>query len=48
LVEIASGLAATDQVIVNPPDGILDGAPVRVAEPVKPKAADGAKRGLGQ
>ena len=48
LVEIASGLAATDQVIVNPPDGILDGAPVRVAEPVKPKAADGVKRGLGR
>jgi RND family efflux transporter MFP subunit len=32
VVELASGLAPTDRVIVNPPDGIGSGAEVRLAE----------------
>ncbi len=32
-VEILSGLAATDRVILNPPDAIADGMTVQVAEP---------------
>jgi RND family efflux transporter MFP subunit len=36
-VEVLSGLAATDLVIVNPPDSVTDGAEVRIAkQPAKP------------
>jgi RND family efflux transporter MFP subunit len=35
VVEILDGLAATDRVIVNPPDSLLGGAQVRVAAPTK-------------
>jgi len=38
-IEIGSGLGADDRVIQNPPDGIANGAEVRVAA----KAADAAK-----
>jgi hypothetical protein len=30
VVEIATGLAATDRVIDSPPDGLADGDPVRL------------------
>jgi hypothetical protein len=30
-IELASGLAANDRVVVAPPDGIVDGDKVRVA-----------------
>jgi RND family efflux transporter MFP subunit len=39
VVEVASGLAANDRVIENPPDGIGSGAQVRLATPV-PAVAD--------
>jgi RND family efflux transporter MFP subunit len=35
VIEIASGLAATDRVIENPPDGLSDGDTVRVVTPTK-------------
>ena len=38
LIEIGSGLAATDRVIESPPDGIANGAEVRIAA-AAPKAA---------
>ena len=38
IIEIGSGLAATDRVIENPPDGIANGAEVRIAG-AAPKAA---------
>jgi hypothetical protein len=42
-IEVLSGLAADDSVIVNPPDSLIDGAPVRIAPPPKPAAqAQGA------
>ena len=47
-VEIANGLAAADQVIVNPPDGVVDGADVRIATSTKPAAAATGKHGVGQ
>ena len=34
-VEILSGLAATDRVILNPPDAIADGMTVRIVRPVE-------------
>ena len=37
-IELASGLAADDRVIVAPPDGIADGDQVRVAAPA-PRAS---------
>jgi len=37
LIEIGSGLAATDRVIESPPDGIASGAEVRIAA-AAPKA----------
>ena len=38
VVEIATGLAATDRVIDSPPDGLSDGDPVRVVTPAKQAA----------
>ena len=35
-IEVLSGLAADDNVIVNPPDSLTDGATVRIAPPAKP------------
>ena len=39
VVEIASGLEASDRVIESPPDGLANGDPVRVVAPVTPTAA---------
>jgi RND family efflux transporter MFP subunit len=39
LVELGSGIAATDRVIESPPDGIANGAEVRIAAAPKPAAA---------
>jgi RND family efflux transporter MFP subunit len=38
-IEIAYGLSPSDRVIDNPPDGIDNGAAVRIATPVKPALA---------
>ena len=50
IIEIGSGLAANDRVIENPPDGIANGAEVRIAG-AAPKSATGvaekAKNGKG-
>jgi multidrug efflux pump subunit AcrA (membrane-fusion protein) len=32
-IEIATGLAADDRIVVTPPDGLADGMPVRIAKP---------------
>ncbi|HEV7547593.1 MAG TPA: efflux RND transporter periplasmic adaptor subunit, partial [Reyranella sp.] len=32
VVEIATGIAATDRIIDSPPDGLADGDPVRVVD----------------
>ena len=42
-VEIASGIGAQDRVIVNPPDSLIGGQPVRIAEPKKDDKTDSAK-----
>jgi len=42
-IEIGSGLGVDDRVIQNPPDGIADGAEVRIA--ANPKAVDTAAKG---
>jgi RND family efflux transporter MFP subunit len=39
VVEIATGLSATDRVIESPPDGLSDGDPVRVVNPTKTNAS---------
>lgn len=38
VVEIATGIAATDRIIESPPDGLADGDPVRVVNPAKARA----------
>jgi RND family efflux transporter MFP subunit len=38
VVEIATGLEASDRVIESPPDGLSNGDPVRVVTPAKPAA----------
>ena len=43
LVEIGSGLEATDRVIDSPPDGISDGVDVKIAENPKPVPAPARK-----
>jgi RND family efflux transporter MFP subunit len=35
-IEVVSGLAADDSVVVNPPDSLIDGAAVHIAPPPKP------------
>jgi RND family efflux transporter MFP subunit len=42
-IEVLSGIEANDKVVVNPPDSITDGVPVRVAAPEAAKAADKGK-----
>jgi len=39
-VEVVSGLAATDSIILNPSDSLVSGAPVRVAQDPAPKAKE--------
>jgi hypothetical protein len=38
VVEIATGIAATDRIIDSPPDGLSDGDPVRVVDTKKAAA----------
>lgn len=37
-IEVLSGITAEDQVVLNPPDSLSDGAEVRIAPPPKPAA----------
>lgn len=37
-IEVLSGITAEDQVVLNPPDSLSDGAEVRIAPPPKPSA----------
>jgi len=43
-VEVLDGIAATDRVIVNPPDALTDGLKVNVAEPATGPATAGATK----
>jgi RND family efflux transporter MFP subunit len=42
-IEILSGIEPDDSVVVNPPDSIQDGVPVRIAPPPPPKTQDPGK-----
>jgi RND family efflux transporter MFP subunit len=42
-IEVLSGIEANDKIVVNPPDSITDGVPVRIAAPEADKAADKGK-----
>jgi multidrug efflux pump subunit AcrA (membrane-fusion protein) len=42
-VEILAGIDRDDSVVVNPPDSIEDGVPVRIAPPPPPKTQDPGK-----
>ena len=42
-IEILSGLAPNELVVLNPPDSIADGAQVRIAKPAEAPAKDGGK-----
>ncbi len=48
VIEIGSGLAATDRVIENPPDGIANGAEVRIAGSAQKSAANAAGKGKNE
>ena len=37
-IEILEGVGATDRVILNPPDSLVGGTAVRVAEPAAPES----------
>jgi RND family efflux transporter MFP subunit len=41
-IEVLSGLDANDSVVINPPDSITDGVPVRIAAPPPAKPKDKA------
>jgi hypothetical protein len=43
-IEVVSGLTADDDVVVNPPDSLTDGASVRIAPPPKPASQAQAER----
>jgi hypothetical protein len=43
-IEVLSGLAADDNVVVNPPDSLVEGAPVRIAPPPKPASQTQGER----
>jgi RND family efflux transporter MFP subunit len=45
VVEVASGLAPSDRVIQNPPDGVGNGEAVNVVAPPKPKVASAPPKG---
>jgi hypothetical protein len=51
-VEVLNGLTADDEVIVNPPDSITDGAQVRIAKPPQNQQGkpgeQGQQQGQGQ
>ena len=42
-IEVLSGLAPDELVVLNPPDSIADGAQVRIAKPADAPAKDGGK-----
>lgn len=42
-IEILAGIEQSDSVVVNPPDSIQDGVPVRIAPPPPPKTQDAGK-----
>jgi RND family efflux transporter MFP subunit len=42
-IEVLSGLAPDELVVLNPPDSIADGAQVRIAKPAEAPAKDGGK-----
>ncbi len=42
-IEVLSGIDAGDEVVVNPPDSITDGVPVRIAPPETEKQTDKGK-----
>jgi RND family efflux transporter MFP subunit len=46
-VEVLNGLKADDEVIVNPPDSITDGAQVRIAKPQQNQQGKPAEQGPG-
>ncbi len=48
IIEIGSGLAATDRVIENPPDGIGNGAEVRIAGATPKPTAGAAEKGKNE
>jgi hypothetical protein len=44
-IEVLDGIDRNDAVVVNPPDSITDGLPVRVAPPPAQKQGNGAQSG---
>jgi RND family efflux transporter MFP subunit len=42
-IEVLSGIEANDRVVVNPPDSITDGVPVRVAAPAAEQSKDAGR-----
>ncbi len=44
-IEILSGLAPNESVVINPPDSLTDGVPVHVVAPAKPQPKDAGKTG---
>lgn len=44
-VEVTSGLNPDDQVVVNPPDSLISGQDIKIAEPAKPADGKDAKDG---
>jgi multidrug efflux system membrane fusion protein len=42
-IEVLSGIEADDRVVVNPPDSITDGVPVRVAAPAAEQSKDAGR-----
>ena len=43
-VEVISGLGADDNVVLNPPDSLIEGAAVRIAPPPKPASQQEQKK----
>jgi RND family efflux transporter MFP subunit len=43
-IEVLSGIAADDNVVINPPDSLVEGAPVRIAPAPKPAPQAQGKR----
>lgn len=47
-VEVLNGLTADEEVIINPPDSITDGAQVRIAKPPQKQQGKPGQQGKGQ
>ncbi len=43
-IEVLSGLAADDNVVINPPDSLIEGAAVRIAPPPQPASQEQGQR----